>query len=649
MAMGRLLLTPKLNPHFSIRGFLPLTKRWSSSSSSSLEDGRRSLERLPDSNKDIGQKGMHWYSFGGLLTNLKQKIMGNLPLLNKPPFEEGSVLSKPPMLSSLDASAVEKVISLQNAAENKNSTPPTAKEEESLVSEDDASQSVAISGRRETTTSVEKVMLDSNSLDGLKLAQEKVLGLLQADRVDKKESPQKKLSNMFINLHPDKEVKPRLRSEALSNSISRLSTRESSRDEGGPHVPVQKTKNVIKENDQKSGELVAIRERNPFGSSRGAVVPVAVSRDSSIKKVIEYLHAPTNNGTKKSYLFCVTEEEEESKGLCSQATLAAAATSANQESTEKSLDALSIREHSPNRVVLRFLHEGFQNSDIVDSFSEFGAVLDFQEVPSLEGCIYKDALVTFETKSAVKKALKKGVVMLKHSSAIVEAVSQEDMVEKIRIPDLIGDPDVPVSLVKEPTRTVKIHPLDQSIGSNQIREALRFCKSDISKIIFGSSTTAAFIEFETEDGKERALAAHSVDVQNKQLFISRIDIPRTTVARISNLSGSMTGDLRKLCMPYGQIKQMFHRGKGVADVHFDISEWPNMLTILNSMNGKERNGKKWVVRPATTVIPHEILKVLWEDPQGMRYVKGLIKDMVREIEQPLDSAALSSLCSALED
>ncbi|CAN7127123.1 unnamed protein product [Brassica rapa subsp. narinosa] len=648
MAMGRLLLTPKLNPHFSIRGFLPLTKRWSSSSSSSsLEDGRRSLERLPDSNKDIAQKGMHWYSFGGLLTNLKQKIMGNLPLLNKPPFEEGSVLSKPPMLSSLDATAVQKVISLQNAAENKNSIPPPSAKEESLVSEDDASQSVAaieISGRRETTASVEKVMLDSNSLDGLKLAQEKVLGLLQADRVDKKESPQKKLSNMFINLHPDKEVKPRLRSEALSDSNSRLS-----RHEGGPHVPVQKMKNITKENDQTSGELVAIREMNPFGSSRGAVVPGAVSRDSSIKKVIEYLHAPTNNGTKKSYLFCVTEEEEESKGLCSQATLAAAATSANQESTEKSLDALSIIEHSPNRVVLRFLHEGFQKSDIVDSFSEFGAVLDFQEVPSFEGCIYKDALVTFETKSAVKKAPKKGVVMLKHSSAIVEAVSQEDMVEKIRIPDLIGDPDVPVSLVKEPTRTVKIHPLDQSIGSNQIREALRFCKSDISKIIFGSSTTAAFIEFETEDGKERALAAHSVDVQNKPLFISRIDIPRTTVARISNLSGLMTGDLRKLCMPYGQIKQMFHRGKGVADVHFDISEWPNMLTILNSMNGKERNGKKWVVRPATTVIPHEILKVLWEDPQGMRYVKGLIKDMVREIEQPLDSAALSSLCSALED
>ncbi|KAJ4894381.1 RNA-binding (RRM/RBD/RNP motifs) family protein [Raphanus sativus] len=615
MGMGR-LLTPKLNPHLSCRGSLPLTRR-SSSSSSSLENGRN-LERLPDSkasfNKDIGQKGMNWYSLGGLLTNLKQKLMGNMPsFLNQPPAE--------------------KMVSLHK---DKNSIPRSAKDDESLVSQSVAEIEMVM--KRETTP-VEK---DSNSLE---LAQEKKK-VLQTERVGvnskhvlpglvtEEEASDKKvsLSNMFINLHPDNEVRSTLTSEALSNTNS---TRESSC--GGPHGLFQ---NITKQTDQQSGEVTAIRERKttyPFGSSKETL---AVSKDSSIRNLIVTL--------RKNDLFSATEEKE-SKGLvCSQATLPAAATSVNQESTEKSLDALSNREHSPNKVVLRFLHQGFQKSDIVESFSEFGAVLDVQEVPSFEGCIYKDALVTFETKSAVKKALKKGAVMVKHCSVIVEATSQKDMVDKIRIPDLIGDPDVPVSLVKEPTRTVKIHPLDPSIGSDQIREALRFCKSDISKIIFGSSTKAAFIEFETEDGKERALAAHSVDVLNKQLFLSRIDIPRTTVARISNLAGLMTSDLRKLCVPYGQIKQMFHRGKDVADVHFDVSEWPNMLTILNSMNGKERNGKKWVVRPAT-VIPHEILKVLWEDPQGMRYVKGLIKNMVREIEQPLDAAALSSLCSALED
>lgn len=95
----------------------------------------------------------------------------------------------------------------------------------------------------------------------------------------------------------------------------------------------------------------------------------------------------------------------------------------------------------------------------------------------------------------MKKALKKAVVLVKCYSVLVEAASKEDMVEKICIPNLIGDPDVPIELVKEPTRTVKIHPLEDDISSNQIKEALKFCRSDISKFIFGSSKTAVFVEF----------------------------------------------------------------------------------------------------------------------------------------------------------
>lgn len=87
---------------------------------------------------------------------------------------------------------------------------------------------------------------------------------------------------------------------------------------------------------------------------------------------------------------------------------------------------------------------------------------------------------------------------VKHFRAIVEATSQEDMVESICIPGLIGDPDVPVALVKKPTRTVKIHPLEHDITSNQIKQALGFCRSGISKFIMGSSKTAAFVEFEVQ-------------------------------------------------------------------------------------------------------------------------------------------------------
>lgn len=88
-------------------------------------------------------------------------------------------------------------------------------------------------------------------------------------------------------------------------------------------------------------------------------------------------------------------------------------------------------------------------------------------------------------------------MILRNHSVVIEAASQEDMVEeRIRIPALIGDPDVPIALVKEPLRTVKIHPLAHDISSNQIKDALRFCRSDVTKLIFGSSKTDAFVEFE---------------------------------------------------------------------------------------------------------------------------------------------------------
>ncbi|CAL9222017.1 unnamed protein product [Arabidopsis halleri] len=783
MAIAR-LLSPKLTPHFNNRGFVPLTRRWLSSS---LEDGRK-YERLPNSeastNKDIGQKGVHWYSLGGLLTNLKQKIMGNVNLLDKTSGQD-SVSRKSPMVSSSDGTET-KVVTLQNVAESEKCVPSSIKEEspvsemgsedasqsvaaenkncitssieeESSVSEmgsQDASQSVAgfeASGKRESIYLSSERLDNINRLDGLEFGQEKVLRRIPTERVDPSEEPSSKdvalgflteevsesqtssgenmgklqpakglfdkakppqnsLSKLFVNSDPYKEAKLPLRFEALSNSNSSMSTGESCSDADDQHGlfgkmlsdPGQKIKSICKENDkhrlsdapqnpdsltsvllsdwiddQKSGDLAAIRERKSIfslESSRNTVAPMAVG---SMKKLMDSLNLPTDNGTdaeanslnsnsreekciskgnsamQNSDRFCAIEEEEskgetfvmENQSLFSQAALAA--TTANPKVTKKSLFALSAGEHSPNKVLLRFLQESCKKKHIVEVFSEFGTVLDVQEIPSFEGCIYKDALITFETNTAVKKALKKGSVTVMNYNAVVEATSQEDMVERICIPDLIGDPDVPIALVKEPSRTVKIHPLTHDCSSNQIKEALKFCRSNISKIILGLSRTDAFVEFETEDGKERALAEHSISICNTQLFISRIDIPRTIVARISNLSKSAMKDVRALCVPYGQIKQVYIRGNGVADVLFDISEWPNMLTILNSLNGMEIDGKKLVVRPATTVIPPVILRVLWKDPQEKRYVKSVIHNLVREIEQPLDATRCRTLMTDL--
>ncbi|OAP03773.1 hypothetical protein AXX17_AT3G25290 [Arabidopsis thaliana] len=809
MAIAR-LLSPKLTPQFNNRGFVILTRRWLSSS---LEDGQK-CERLPDSeastNRDIGQKVVHWYSLGGLITNLKQKIMGNVILMDKSSGED-SVLPKSPMVSSPDV-AVTKVVTLKNVAESENCIPSSVKEEigsedasqsvaadnkncitssikeefflsemgsqdasqsvavenkncisssikeESSVSEmgsQDASQSVAgieACGKRESITVSNDRLGNINRLDGLESGQGKVLRSIRTERVDPSEEqsskdvtlgflteevsesqtssrknmgklqpakglfdkvkpPQNSLSKLFVNSDPYKEVKHPLRFETLSNSNSSMSTGESCSDAGDQHSlfgkmlsdPVQEIKSIPNENDehrlsdapqnpssltsvllrdwideQRSEDLAAIRERKSIfslESSRKTVAPMAVG---TMKKLMDSLNFPTDNGTdaeanslnsnsreekwisegnsamQNSDRFCAIEEEEpqgenfvmETQSLCSQDTLDA--TTVNPKVTKKSFLALSAGEHSPNKVLLRFLPESSMKKHIVKAFSsQFGAVLHVQEIPSIEGCIYKDALLTFETNTAVKKALKKGHVTVMNYNTVVEATSQEDMVERICIPDLIGDPDVPVALVKEPARTVKIHPLTHDFSSNQIKEALKFCRSNISKFILGSSRTDAFVEFETEDGKERALAEHSISICNTQLFISRIDIPRTIVARISNLSKSAMRDVRALCVPYGQIRRVYIRGTGVADVFFDISEWPNMLAILNSMNGMEIDGKKLVVRPATTVIPPEILRVLWKDPREKRYVKSVIQNLVREIEQPLDATRCHTLITEL--
>ncbi|XP_028103549.1 uncharacterized protein LOC114302679 isoform X4 [Camellia sinensis] len=200
-------------------------------------------------------------------------------------------------------------------------------------------------------------------------------------------------------------------------------------------------------------------------------------------------------------------------------------------------------------------------------------------------------------------------------NVIVEAASStENLPNKTSIPNLIGDPDVPSSLVKNPTRTVMIKQLTPDIRSHDIEEALAFCGSNISGIFFGSSSFVAYVEFETEDAKERALEKHSINVRGKQLLIFRIDVPRTTVVRISNLySAEAKKKLFSICRSYGKVKVVVFRHKEIRDVHFMLSEWPNMLKILNRLNGLKVDDCRIIAQPAL-VFPPEVLRVLWSHP-----------------------------------
>lgn len=78
----------------------------------------------------------------------------------------------------------------------------------------------------------------------------------------------------------------------------------------------------------------------------------------------------------------------------------------------------------------------------------------------------------------------------------LEAASSLGQSENITIPSLIGDPDAPAALIKNPTRTVAIKQLIPKICPRHIEEALAFCESNISGFFLGSSDSVAYVEFE---------------------------------------------------------------------------------------------------------------------------------------------------------
>ncbi|XVF62834.1 hypothetical protein PTKIN_Ptkin09bG0040400 [Pterospermum kingtungense] len=151
-----------------------------------------------------------------------------------------------------------------------------------------------------------------------------------------------------------------------------------------------------------------------------------------------------------------------------------------------------------NKVLVRFFTKNVQKHNILAAFSDCGPIVNVEEVSSTKGSFFKDFLVHFETRTAGLNALKKNDLMVINSEAIVEATSSEDMDNAISIPDLIGDPDAPVTLVKNPTKTVKVEHLSEDISSQQLKEAFAFCHSGISSIFLGSTSSVRYVEFEVK-------------------------------------------------------------------------------------------------------------------------------------------------------
>lgn len=65
------------------------------------------------------------------------------------------------------------------------------------------------------------------------------------------------------------------------------------------------------------------------------------------------------------------------------------------------------------------------------------------------------------------------------------------------------------------------------------------------------------------------------------LSILRIDAPRTTIVRISNIAIPSRAKVISFCENLGQTRHFFKKPLGIMDVHFKLAEWPRMLEIIN--------------------------------------------------------------------
>ncbi|KAK4356997.1 hypothetical protein RND71_022607 [Anisodus tanguticus] len=300
--------------------------------------------------------------------------------------------------------------------------------------------------------------------------------------------------------------------------------------------------------------------------------------------------------------------------------------------------SLSKKLSDENKMTIKFVNVKATKSDVSSVFKGCGAITKVV-FPSVKSTNFKVAHVYFESEEGRQEALKKTDVIIKNA-VVMEATSPPKGRERMCIPDLIGYPEVPTSLVKHPSRTIMIKELKQNLSFHDIEEALAFCRSNITGIFFGSSSSVAYVEFETVEGKEIAIEKHSLIVLGKRLSILRIDAPRSTVVRISNIHIPALSKVISVCKKMGKTRLFFPRTNDSVDVHFKFAEWPRVLEILNRLNGMEVEGQQLVAKPAS-VYPPDVLNVLWSQPEGRKHLKTAFNSMLLNLGE--DDTALTEL------
>ncbi|KAH7662708.1 RNA recognition motif domain-containing protein [Dioscorea alata] len=314
---------------------------------------------------------------------------------------------------------------------------------------------------------------------------------------------------------------------------------------------------------------------------------------------------------------------------------------------------LNINRHNEkldhnNRLLVYFLPKIAKVKDLIQAFGDSGPISEICILPSRENR-FNYAQVFFKTKEGLRKALSKTDVAVGGADVAMEAaITPSEICDRMFCTEPVNNTDFPGRFPKHPSRTVILDGLSGDLSFYDLKCALSTW-GRITNMAMVSSYLTVFVEFESEKLKERALTKATISISGTTLSILRVDAPRTTIIRISNVNpASGATKVHSICESYGKVKKVTGRYIDTFDIHFKLSEWPNMLKIINRLNGRVVDQHKWTAQPAT-LIPAEVLQALWNKPEGQKQVHELVRNICERINDESESIDTSSLLSLAEE
>eukprot|EP00252_Welwitschia_mirabilis_P003839 TRINITY_DN13909_c0_g1_i1.p1 TRINITY_DN13909_c0_g1~~TRINITY_DN13909_c0_g1_i1.p1 ORF type:complete len:762 (-),score=160.27 TRINITY_DN13909_c0_g1_i1:174-2459(-) len=297
-------------------------------------------------------------------------------------------------------------------------------------------------------------------------------------------------------------------------------------------------------------------------------------------------------------------------------------------------------------IIVKFVRPVATESDISTAFTDCGRITKVSITqPKREGINYKYALVYFNTEEGFQNALMKNNVIICGGDVVAESFScnSQHFSES-----LTSNTAVSSEVVKQNLgRRVMIQNFPNGCKLDALKKALSFC-GKISNVSMGQCNSTVYIDFETEEAKDKALAAPWISVDGKQLQITAVDPPRTPVVRISNVN-PMTPikTICSICESLGSVKKVKWRDRNIVDVHFKQGDTVYMPNIISSLNGVIVDQSRWQAQSAP-VFPPEAVQLLWRSWEGRAYLHRVTQHLIRVISQKYidkeDITHLSSQC-----